>query len=284
MSSDTDSDTEENSKNGSINDVENSKNESINDAVSIRSKMAPASYDDDENFDDLLADLPVDDGENATESTEAYIELKREEELSDNERSTSVLMRTPSPDKELERAGSSTPERKDSRSSNGSSSVDERASSLSPEPPKQITSPSTKVASNVVPIVKKYSENIDVNFDVGGEEKGLKVVRQKPSGDITQIYTQKLVNLHESPKPEKAKFVRPSRDITKLYTAALQKEDKSPSRMESLPRRTKDITKLYTGGLGGADSATTFMGKPNDERTNPTKVCFIKSICVLAMK
>ena len=40
--------------------------------------------------------------------------------------------------------------------------------------------------------------------------------------------------------------------------------------IEDMPKRTGDITKLYTGGLGGNDKP--FKGKPNDERTNPTKV------------
>ena len=66
--------------------------------------------------------------------------------------------------------------------------------------------------------------------------------------------------------------MKPARDITQLYTAALHKEDKSPSRAASdLPKRTGDITKLYTGGLGATDTKP-FKGKPNDERTAPTKV------------
>merc|ERR1719336_457517 len=47
---------------------------------------------------------------------------------------------------------SSTPERKDSRGSHGSSSYDEeRASSLSPEPPKVIAAPASKVVSPTSP-------------------------------------------------------------------------------------------------------------------------------------
>ena len=104
-------------------------------------------------------------------------------------------------------------------------------------------------------------------------------MRQKPASDITQIYTQKLAQA-ESPKPERAKFVRPSRDITQLYTAALHKTEPSPSRAGGdCPKRTGgDITKLYTGGLGQAPDSRPFKGKPNDERTNPTKVQ-LKPVC-----
>lgn len=254
-----------------------------NDGVSIKSKMAPTAYEDDDNFDDLLADLPEDNGVASPAAIEASPELVEEEEEvpSDDHSKSPSPMRSPSPDQEIERTRSPTPERKDSRGSNGSSSFDERASSLSPEPPKVIAAPAPKITSplstvapsepRASPIARIYTDKIVNNVDSDSEEAGGKVVRQKPAGDITQIYTQKLVNSQESPKPERAKFVRPSRDITQLYTAALHKEDKSPSRVEGLPKRTGDITKLYTGGLGGADGGKAFKGKPNDERTNPTK-------------
>lgn len=255
-----------------------------NDGVSIKSKMAPTAYDDDDNFDDLLADLPEDNGVASPAAIEASPELEEEEEEPSEDQSKSPSpTRSPSPDQELERTRSPTPERKDSRGSNGSSSFDERASSLSPEPPKVIAAPASKVTSPLStgslapsepranPVARIYTDKIVNNVDSDSEEASGKVVRQKPTGDITQIYTQKLANSQESPKPERAKFVRPSRDITQLYTAALHKEDKSPSRVEGLPKRTGDITKLYTGGLGGADGGKAFKGKPNDERTNPTK-------------
>ena len=278
------SDTEEDSE--SRNEPDSSKDEDLNDGVSIKSKIAPAAYDDDDNFDDLLADLPADDNVAPPAAIEASPELVEEEEEPSEDRSKSASpMRSPSPDQEAERTRSPTPERKDSRGSDGSSSFDERASSLSPEPPKVIAAPTTKVTSplspgplasqsRASPITKIYTDKIVNNVDSDSEEAGGKVARQKPTGDITQIYTQKLVNSQESPKPERAKFVRPSRDITQLYTAALHKEDRSPARaeVEGLPKRTGDITKLYTGGLGGVDGGKAFKGKPNDERTNPTKV------------
>ena len=278
------SDTEEDSE--SRNEPDSSKDEDLNDGVSIKSKIAPAAYDDDDNFDDLLADLPADENVAPPAAIEASPELVEEEEEPSEDRSKSASpMRSPSPDQEAERTRSPTPERKDSRGSDGSSSFDERASSLSPEPPKVIAAPTTKVTSplspgplasqsRASPITKIYTDKIVNNVDSDSEEAGGKVARQKPTGDITQIYTQKLVNSQESPKPERAKFVRPSRDITQLYTAALHKEDRSPARaeVEGLPKRTGDITKLYTGGLGGVDGGKAFKGKPNDERTNPTKV------------
>merc|ERR1719481_395351 len=222
--------------------------------------------DVDENVDEI-ADEKLED-----------VDDEEEEDVSvDNTKSPSPV-RSPTPDQE--RSRSPTPERKDSRGSHGSSSYDdERASSLSPEPPKAISAPSAKVMSPISspvspssqsksPITKIYTDKINVDSD--GEESAGKQTRVKPASDITQIYTQKIAQA-ESPKPERAKFVRPSRDITQLYTAALHKEDKSPSRAYGgdMPKRTGDITKLYTGGLGGNDKP--FKGKPNDERTNPTK-------------
>jgi len=175
------------------------------------------------------------------------------------------------------RSRSPTPERKDSRGSNGSSSYDdERASSLSPEPPKVIAAPSSKLTSPVSPpssqnknaITKIYTEAL-VN-DSDGEEGPTKAPRQKPTSDITSIYTQKIAEA-ESPKPERAKFSKPNKDITQLYTAAFNKDDSSPSKGDQIkPRRNENITKLYTGGLGSTPDKS-FKGKPNDEVTNPRK-------------
>merc|ERR1711892_976043 len=152
--------------------------------------------------------------------------------------------KSPSPD----RSRSPTPERKDSRGSHGSSSYDEeRASSLSPEPPKVIAAPTSKLTSPVSPpssqnkgaITKIYTEAL-VN-DSDGEDGPTKAPRNRPASDITQMYTQKIAEA-ESPKPERAKFSKPN----------------------------KDITQLYTGGLGNAPEKS-FKGKPNDELTNPRK-------------
>lgn len=212
------------------------------------------------------------------EPVEEQAEEEDEDPSIDQTRSPSPPLRSPSPE---DRCRSVTPERKDSRGSHGSSSLDEeRASSLSPEPPKVIATPSTKVTSPVTspvsprptsqnrsPITKIYTDKI-LPVDSDGEETP-RAARQKPASDITQIYTGKL-GQSDSPKPERASRVKPARDITQLYTAALHKEDKSPSRLSDMPKRTGDITKLYTGGLGSVDSKP-FKGKPNDERTAPTK-------------
>jgi len=294
VSSDTDEDAED------ISEAAESekKTQDVTD-VSVKPKSAVPVYDDDNNdIDDMLADLPRESPErdepireaspepveNVAVSKEEAVQSEDEEEEAasiDHTKSPSPV-RSPSPDQE--RTRSPTPERKDSRGSHGSSSYDdERASSLSPEPPKVIAAPMTKVMSptspvsprptsqSKSPITKIYTDKIITDSD--GEESGqTKQMRQKPASDITQIYTQKLAQA-ESPKPERAKFVRPSRDITQLYTAALHKTEPSPSRAGGdCPKRTGgDITKLYTGGLGQAPDSRPFKGKPNDERTNPTK-------------
>ena len=264
---------------------DNSDGKDMNDSGFMKSKVQAREYDDEDNFDDMLADIR---SESPIQAAPEPVAEQREEvaEAQDEEEDVSVdHTKSPSPVQSPveDRSRSSTPERKDSRGSHGSSSYDdERASSMSPEPAKVISAP--KVLSQATspvspvpqssqsksPITKIYTDKIQ---DSDGEDSAPgKTQRQRPASDITQIYTQKLAQA-ESPKPERAKFVRPSRDITQLYTAALQSpKDYSPSRGASdLPgKRSGDITKLYTGGLGGSDKA--FKGKPNDERTNPTKV------------
>jgi len=293
VSSDTDDDAED------ISEAAESekKTQDVTD-VSVKSKAAVPVYDDDNNdIDDMLADLPRESPERdepireatpepaepvavTKPSEEVQSEEDEEEEASIDHTKSPSPVRSPSPDQERTRSPS--PERKDSRGSHGSSSYDdERASSLSPEPPKVISAPKVMSPTSPVsprptsqsksPITKIYTDKIVTDSD--GEESGQsgKQTRQKPASDITQIYTQKLAQA-ESPKPERAKFVRPSRDITQLYTAALHKTEPSPSRAGGdCPKRTGgDITKLYTGGLSSPDSRP-FKGKPNDERTNPTK-------------
>jgi len=183
------------------------------------------------------------------------------------------LHQSPSPD----RSRSPTPDRKDSRGSHGSSSYDdERASSLSPEPPKVIAAPTSKLTSPVSPppsqnkgaITKIYTEAL-VN-DSDGEDGPTKSIRSKPANDITQIYQQKIAEA-ESPKPERAKFSKPNKDITQLYTAAFNKDGNISGKGEPIkPKRNENITKLYTGGLG-KEPEKSFKGKPNDELTNPRK-------------
>ena len=183
--------------------------------------------------------------------------------------------RSPSPAQERERTPS--PERKDSRGSHGSSSYDEeRASSLSPEPPKAIVPPNKATPpsqTNRAALTKIYTEALG---DSDSEERKEKVVRHKPAGDITALYTQKLVETGEparSPKPDrKEMFQRPEgmTNITQLYTAAL-KEEKNEAGGKVKPMRNGNITKLYTEGLD-KEPERAFKGKPKDEKTNPTKV------------
>merc|ERR1712106_975663 len=205
------------------------------------------------------------------------------ESLSPEPLDTHTPERSPSPEepshKSPDRSRSPTPERKDSRGSHGSSSYDEeRASSLSPEPPKVIAAPTSKLTSPVSPpssqnkgaITKIYTEAL-VN-DSDGEDGPTKAPRNRPASDITQMYTQKVAEA-ESPKPERAKFSKPNKDITQLYTAAFNKDGNTstPTKGEPIkPRRNENITKLYTGGLGNAPEKS-FKGKPNDELTNPRK-------------
>jgi len=182
--------------------------------------------------------------------------------------------RSPSPAQERERTPS--PERKDSRGSHGSSSYDEeRASSLSPEPPKAIVPPNKATPpsqTNRAALTKIYTEALG---DSDSEERKEKVVRHKPAGDITALYTQKLVETGEparSPKPDrKEMFQRPEgmTNITQLYTAAL-KEEKNEAGGKVKPMRNGNITKLYTEGLD-KEPERAFKGKPKDEKTNPTK-------------
>jgi len=220
-----------------------------------------------------------------------------EEDQDDKEsiRSPSPIERTPSPEREMEkvstiemqRSRSPSPERKDSRGSEGSSSYDERASSLSPEPPKAILAPSSSskvsspisptpsshIKSGASPITKIYTEAL---VDSDGEEVHEKVMRHKPATDITQIYTAKLQEKEiesNSPKMERAfKGKAQGLDITQKYTAAFNKEASPSSNGKAVtPRRNSSgIAKLYTGGINkGHENG--FKAKPADELTNPKK-------------
>jgi len=128
--------------------------------------------------------------------------------------------------------------------------------------------------SNRAALTKIYTEALG---DSDSEERKEKVVRNKPAGDITALYTQKLVEKEElasSPKPERKEmmFQRPEgmTNITQLYTAAL-KEDKSGEFGGKVkPMRNGNITKLYTEGLD-KEPERAFKGKPKDEKTNPIK-------------
>jgi len=194
-----------------------------------------------------------------------------------------------SPDVELPKSRSPSPDRKDSRGSHGSSSYDdERASSLSPEPAKMIQAPtsSSKLSSPVSPppassqlksrdspITKIYTEAL---VDSDGEEIREKIGRNRPANDITQLYTATVAQKEaesSSPKPGRAfKGKAQGKDITQLYTSAFNKETElTNSKGEPIkPRRNENITKLYTGGFGG-NPEKSFKGKPSDELTNPKK-------------
>ena len=192
------------------------------------------------------------------------------------------MERSPSP-ASAARDRSPTPDRKDSRGSHGSSSYDEeRASSLSPEPTKAIQAPSSKVTSPASPpsshsraaLTKIYTEALG---DSDTEERREKVVRNKPTGDITALYTQKLVEKEElasSPKTERKEmmFQRPQgmTNITQLYTAAFNQEKGGELASKVKHTRSGNIAKLYTGGFD--KDGTGFGGKPNDELTHPRKV------------
>merc|ERR1712018_815666 len=191
------------------------------------------------------------------------------------ERSPSPEQRSPSPVEA--RSPSPVQEREDSRGSHGSSSYDEeRASSLSPEPPKAILAPNKATPpsqSNRAALTKIYTEALG---DSDTEERREKVVRNKPAGDITAMYTQKLVEREElasSPKPDRKEMMlqRPEgmTNITQLYTAALKEENRE-SGGKVKPMRNGNITKLYTEGLD-KEPEKAFKGKPKDERTNPIK-------------
>jgi len=246
---------------------------------------------------DEIANIDVNDGcisskvaENEDDEEEAVVKITEtapspqpEERESPVPVENHTPERSPSPEDPSphspDRSRSPTPERKDSRGSHGSSSYDEeRASSLSPEPPKVIAVPTSKLTSPVSPppsqnksaITKIYTEAL-VN-DSDGEDGPTKAPRAKPANDITQIYTQKIAEA-ESPKPERAKFSKPNKDITQLYTAAFNKDGTSatPTKGDPVkPRRNENITKLYTGGFGNTPEKS-FKGKPNDELTNPRK-------------
>jgi len=221
--------------------------------------------------------------EEVAKITETAPSPEPQESLSPMPVESHTPQRSPSPEDHSatspDRSRSPTPERKDSRGSHGSSSYDEeRASSLSPEPPKVIAAPTSKLTSPVSPpssqsksaITKIYTEAL-VN-DSDGEDGPTKAPRTKPANDITQIYTQKIAEA-ESPKPERAKFSKPNKDITQLYTAAFNKDGSSttPAKGEPVkPRRNENITKLYTGGFENTPEKS-FKGKPNDELTNPRK-------------
>merc|ERR1712130_920993 len=169
-----------------------------------------------------------------------------------------VETRSPSPVQERERTPS--PERKDSRGSHGSSSYDEeRASSLSPEPPKAILAPNKATPpsqSNRAALTKIYTEALG---DSDTEERREKVVEKE--------------ELASSPKPDRKEmmFQRPEgmTNITQLYTAALKEENRE-SGGKVKPMRNGNITKLYTEGLD-KEPEKAFKGKPKDERTNPIK-------------
>ena len=131
--------------------------------------------------------------------------------------------------------------------------------------------------SNRAALTKIYTEALG---DSDSEDRREKVVRNKPAGDITAMYTQKLVEKEElasSPKPERKEmmFQRPEgmTNITQLYTAALKEERSGDGFVK--PVRSGKITKLYTEGFS---KECAFKGKPSDEVTNPRKVSSVASV------
>merc|ERR1711892_747504 len=197
-----------------------------------------------------------------------------EENVSEDEESEShpkqfINERSPSPEINMQELNiqqasrSSTPDRKDSRGSDGSSSYDERPSSVSPEPIRPVTTPSAnnKVSSptspssvtsptrdDMSPITKRYTEAV---VDSDGEEQKEKIVRNRPANDITQLYTAQIVEKQaesSSPRMERAfKGKAQGLDITKIYTAAFKNDSGSPKSNDGInvPRRNSGIAKMY---------------------------------------
>lgn len=189
-----------------------------------------------------------------------------------------IASRSPSPKQRKssrDQSEDGSPERK----SSSSSYDEERASSLSPEPVKTIQTPSSKVTTPISPpptsksaLTKIYTDSLEDN-----EVEKTPIARKTPTGDVTQIYTQKLVEKEEqasSPRTERKSmtFHRPEgmTNITELYTAAFKEEKKEAGGKMKPPTRNGDITKLYTGGFS-KDQGGAFKGKPKDELTNPIK-------------
>merc|ERR1711892_963519 len=226
---------------------------------------------------------------NASDSSET-----EEEEESESHPKQFINERSPSPEINMQELNiqqasrSSTPDRKDSRGSDGSSSYDERPSSVSPEPIRPVTTPSAnnKVSSptspssvtsptrdDMSPITKRYTEAV---VDSDGEEQKEKIVRNRPANDITQLYTAQIVEKQaesSSPRMERAfKGKAQGLDITKIYTAAFKNDSGSPKSNDGInvPRRNSGIAKMYTGGLGkGHENG--FKARPADEFTKPQK-------------
>jgi len=225
---------------------------------------------------------------------------KQHEELEQDESEDEIMEaesipteRSPSPEIKMQdlniqqapRSRSSTPERKDSRGSEGSSSYDERPSSVSPEPIRPVTTPSAnnKVSSpttpssvtspsreGLSPITKRYTEAVDSD---GEEQRGEKAARNKPTTDITQIYTAKIAEREaesSSPRLERAfKGKAQGVDITQIYTAAFKNDGGKNKDEVIVPRRNSGIAKMYTGGITAHGNG--FKSKPADEFTNPKK-------------
>merc|ERR1711892_801963 len=231
---------------------------------------------------------------NMNENNDSESENEIEDEESESHPKQFINERSPSPEINMQELNiqqasrSSTPDRKDSRGSDGSSSYDERPSSVSPEPIRPVTTPSAnnKVSSptspssvtsptrdDMSPITKRYTEAV---VDSDGEEQKEKIVRNRPANDITQLYTAQIVEKQaesSSPRMERAfKGKAQGLDITKIYTAAFKNDSGSPKSNDGInvPRRNSGIAKMYTGGLGkGHENG--FKAKPADEFTKPQK-------------
>lgn len=199
-----------------------------------------------------------------------HISHHEDEEFNDKE---NQFARSPSPEQR-----SPSPERKDSR---GSSSYDEeRASSLSPEPPRAITSPPAKLMSPTGPraitspttpvlsshlkdVTKIYTEALVTETNNGMTSP--KIERQRPAQDITQIYTAKTETHNEiNSKIERQK---PTKDITQLYTAGMTKAEPTKVEPSKHTRPNKDITQLYTAAFN-KEAETNGKGEPVKPKRN----------------
>merc|ERR1711892_143069 len=249
---------------------------------------------DSDNEEDRKVENNMNENNDSESENEIEVENVSEDEESESHPKQFINERSPSPEINMQELNiqqasrSSTPDRKDSRGSDGSSSYDERPSSVSPEPIRPVTTPSAnnKVSSptspssvtsptrdDMSPITKRYTEAV---VDSDGEEQKEKIVRNRPANDITQLYTAQIVEKQaesSSPRMERAfKGKAQGLDITKIYTAAFKNDSGSPKSNDGInvPRRNSGIAKMYTGGLGkGHENG--FKAKPADEFTKPQK-------------
>jgi len=98
------------------------------------------------------------------------------------------------------------------------------------------------------------------------------------ASNLTKIYTGALEsnnnnNVNDSPKHE-VERQKPSKDITQIYTAGIKTTNTPPSSPKPVPSRNRDITQLYTGSFDrGAPGVNNKAGSPcmAADKLNPQK-------------